>query len=131
MWIYGYVPGGRAQMLQLVTCIYRELGITIVLSSHVLEDVEQTCDYVVIIAGGRLLASGHLATLLAGRGDIMVEIDGPDPAKADFVGVLARAGVAATPRDDAFAIPGGDDAVYDLIRDAAVDAGVALRALRS
>lgn len=127
----GLDPGGRAQMLQLVTRIYRELGITIVLSSHVLEDVEQTCDYVVILAGGRLLANGHLATLLAGRGDILVEIDGPDPARIDFVATLTRAGIVATPRGDAFAIPGGDDAVYDLIRDAAADAGIALRSLRS
>jgi ABC-2 type transport system ATP-binding protein len=127
----GLDPGGRTQMLHLIARIYRELGITIVLSSHVLEDVEQTCDYVVILAGGRLLASGHLATLLAGRGDILVEIAGPDPARADFVATLAHAGIAATPRDDAFAIAGGDDVVYDLIRDAADDAGVALRSLRS
>jgi ABC-2 type transport system ATP-binding protein len=127
----GLDPGGRTQMLQLIKRIYQELGITIVLSSHVLEDVEQTCDYVVILAGGRLLASGHLATLLGGGSDLLVEIDGPDEARAGFAATLGRAGVAVTPRDGTFVIPGGDESVYDLIRDTAVDTGVALRSLRS
>jgi ABC-2 type transport system ATP-binding protein len=127
----GLDPSGREQMLQMIRRIYRELGTTIVLSSHVLEDVEQTCDYVVILAGGRLLAAGHLATLLGGGGDLLVEIDGPDQARAGFVEALGRAGVAATTRGAALAVPGGDEAVYDVIRDSAVDAGVALRSLRS
>ncbi|MFN8511899.1 MAG: ABC transporter ATP-binding protein [Chloroflexia bacterium] len=127
----GLDPSGRTQMLELVKRIYRELGITIVLSSHVLEDVEQTCDYVVILAGGRVIANGHLATLLGGGGDLLVEIDGPDEARAGFVATLGSAGVTVTPRDGALLIPRKDEAVYDLIRDTAVDTGVALRSLRS
>lgn len=127
----GLDPSGREQMLELIRRIYRELGVTITLSSHVLEDVEQTCDYVVILAGGRLLASGRLSDLLAGRGDIMVELDGPEQAQADFVARLTTAGVAVRQREAALAIPGEDEAVYDLIRDTAIDAGVALRSLRA
>ena len=127
----GLDPNGREQMLELIRRIYRELGVTITLSSHVLEDVEQTCDYVVILAGGKLLASGRLNDLLAGRGDMLVELDGPEAAQADFVARLAGAGVSARRREAALAIPGANDAVYDLIRDSAIEAGVALRSLRA
>ena len=53
----GMDPPGRDGMLELVDRIHRMMGMTVVLSSHILEDIERVCDYVVIIDGGKLVLS--------------------------------------------------------------------------
>ncbi|MGF1617926.1 MAG: ABC transporter ATP-binding protein [Acidimicrobiia bacterium] len=55
----GLDPKGRDQMLALIRRL-GELGLNIVMSSHVLTDIEQTCEWVVMLDGGNLLKSGPL-----------------------------------------------------------------------
>jgi ABC-2 type transport system ATP-binding protein len=55
----GLDPKGRDQMLALIRRL-GELGLNIVMSSHVLTDIEQTCEWVVMLDGGKLLKSGPL-----------------------------------------------------------------------
>ena len=55
----GLDPKGRDQMLQLIRRL-GELGLNIIMSSHVLTDIEQTCEWVVMLDGGKLLKSGPL-----------------------------------------------------------------------
>ncbi|HWK80362.1 MAG TPA: ABC transporter ATP-binding protein, partial [Thermomicrobiales bacterium] len=52
----GMDPKGREEMLELVERIYRTMGISVVFSSHILEDIERVCDYVVILDNGRLIS---------------------------------------------------------------------------
>ncbi len=57
----GLDPGGQVQVLELVTRIARQQGVTVVLSTHLLAEVEQVCDQVLILNGGRIVAEGTVA----------------------------------------------------------------------
>ncbi|HSE09588.1 MAG TPA: ABC transporter ATP-binding protein [Nocardioidaceae bacterium] len=54
----GLDPLGQRQILDLVTRIARERGVTVVLSTHILAEVEQVCSQVVILNRGRIVAEG-------------------------------------------------------------------------
>ena len=60
----GLDPLGQRQVLALVTRIARERGVTVVLSSHLLAEVEQVCDRVVILQGGRVVSDGTVAQVV-------------------------------------------------------------------
>jgi len=57
----GLDPMGQFQVLELMTRIAREHGVTIVLSTHLLAEVEQACDRVLILNRGRIVAQGTVA----------------------------------------------------------------------
>jgi ABC-2 type transport system ATP-binding protein len=57
----GLDPIGQRQVLDLVTGIARGRGVTVVLSTHVLAEVEQSCDRVLILNRGRVVAEGTVA----------------------------------------------------------------------
>ncbi|HEX7470222.1 MAG TPA: ABC transporter ATP-binding protein [Verrucomicrobiae bacterium] len=61
----GLDPKGQAQILELVQSLWRTYGITVVLSSHLLHDVEQICEQIIIIARGRVLVHDTLENLKA------------------------------------------------------------------
>lgn len=61
----GLDPRGRQEMLALVAGLPRK-GISLVLSSHLLPDVEAVCDQIAVLEAGRLVRSGLLVELLAG-----------------------------------------------------------------
>ena len=61
----GLDPKGQAQILELVQSLWRTYGITVVLSSHLLQDVEQICEQIIIIARGRVLVHDTLENLKA------------------------------------------------------------------
>jgi ABC-2 type transport system ATP-binding protein len=69
---------------------YAQTGRTVIVSSHLLAEVEQTCTHVVVMHKGRLVAAGSVASL-AGSGAAHLEVD--DPARA--AEVLAAAGIEA------------------------------------
>ncbi len=129
----GLDPRGREEMLQLIERIYRQLGIAVVVSTHILEDVERVCDYVVIIDQGRLVSAQPLGEMDVIGGEVIVHIDGDQDA---FRQGLEARGVTVRPADvefgaDDLVVDVHDEAVYDLIRDLAVEQGAALRSLRS
>jgi ABC-2 type transport system ATP-binding protein len=61
----GLDPKGQEQILNLVSDLWKRYGITIVLSSHLLHDVERICEQIVIIARGRVLVHDSLENLKA------------------------------------------------------------------
>ena len=61
----GLDPKGRAQILELVQSLWRTYGITVVLSSHLLQDVDRICEQIIIIARGRVLVHDTLENLKA------------------------------------------------------------------
>ncbi len=61
----GLDPKGQAQILQLVHSLWHTYGITVVLSSHLLQDVDQICNQIIIIARGRVLVHDTLENLKA------------------------------------------------------------------
>jgi ABC-2 type transport system ATP-binding protein len=56
----GLDPAGREEMLELVRKTHREFGISILFSSHLMADVERTCDRIVVLQGGQLIQSGEV-----------------------------------------------------------------------
>ena len=130
----GMDPQGRDDMLDLIKRIHEMLGISLIVSSHILEDVERVCDHVVILREGKLMLSQPIEGIGAEKGDLRVRIDGDVDA---FIRRLAGVGVHAsraaqnelTARDELMIRYDGDH-VYDVVRDAAADLGVALRSLR-
>jgi len=62
----GMDPQGREEMLDLVRKIGSS-GKTVIVSSHILQEVERVCKYVVIISNGKLVRAGDMSTLIAGE----------------------------------------------------------------
>jgi len=63
----GLDPKGQVQLLELVESLWKVHGISIVLSSHLLQDVDRICEQIVIIARGRVLVHDRLEQLKARR----------------------------------------------------------------
>jgi ABC-2 type transport system ATP-binding protein len=59
----GMDPPGRAEMLELIKDISSKKGISLILSSHLLPDVEYTCKEVVVVHQGNLVAQGNIQQL--------------------------------------------------------------------
>ena len=73
----GLDPRGRTEMLRLLTTIASTSDRNMILSSHLLPDVEAICKHVVILDGGRQIAAGDLSRLLAGARDrLRVDVRG-------------------------------------------------------
>lgn len=125
----GLDPAGREEMLSLVRRLSSDLGIAVLLSSHVLEDVTRTCDAVVVLRDGRLVTAGRIDEMEAlTAGGVLVRVSGD--AAAFRSGLEAR-GLAVEVREDALVVTGpGEAAVLDAIRDVAAGAAVGLRELR-
>ncbi len=85
----GLDPPQIAEM-RLVLASYAATGRTVILSSHLLAEVEQTCTHVVVMHRGRLVAAGSVAEV-AGSSAMQLAVDEPDRA----VRVLAAAGIEA------------------------------------
>jgi ABC-2 type transport system ATP-binding protein len=122
----GLDPAGIQEFRAFVRSFVAE-GRTIVLSSHLLDEIEKTCDHVAIVDGGAIVAQGSIDEL---RGDghvVYVEVDDTDRARA----VLATsATVERVVEDgDVLAVSVLDPhAVPDLNR-RLVEAGIAVRRL--
>lgn len=65
----GLDPTGRSEMLALLRTLARLPGRSLVLSTHLLGDVEGLCDQILILNAGRVLAGGALAPLLENQGE--------------------------------------------------------------
>ncbi|HZQ26284.1 MAG TPA: ABC transporter ATP-binding protein [Acidimicrobiales bacterium] len=122
----GLDPVQREEMLHLIGRVGHALGIDVVLSSHLLEEVERVSDAVVILDAGRVVASGRLNQLRAGTEDeLVVSLD--DGSAAAVVARLQERGVAAVAEGDTVIVALEAPVVYDLVRDALADSGAALR----
>lgn len=84
----GMDPQGREEMLELVRMIGSS-DKTVLVSSHILQEVEQVCDYIVIINNGRLVREGETKTLVAGEEGVQsLTIRGNEGNLARFMGLL-------------------------------------------
>ncbi|WP_377641153.1 ABC transporter ATP-binding protein [Oryzobacter terrae] len=99
-------------------------GKTILVSSHLLQEVEQTVDEVVIIANGRLVRSGNIADLRGGPGAVVRTSD-----VERLAGALRVADVTSTPGTDGTLV--ADTADLRLIGDVALRAGLPIYGLQA
>ena len=87
----GLDPSGREHILQLIGSLWRDLGISVVMCSHLLRDIERVCDRVMIIGHGRLLEHDSIVNLKS-RHRRIVEI-APASETERFSTVLTQAGL--------------------------------------
>ena len=77
----GLDPAGMHEMRAMIRCLVDE-GRTVMLSSHLLDEVERTCDAVAIVDRGRVIRQGPIDELVRGAGARVVRLDCSDPAAA-------------------------------------------------
>ncbi len=76
----GLDPEGIRQTRLLIKRMQAELGLTVMLSSHLLHEVEQLCNRIAIIDGGRLLFQGQVESLLTQEQTVRLRVDRADEA---------------------------------------------------
>jgi len=119
----GLDPTGRDEMLGLIRRIGTDFGISVLVTSHLLGELERICDHVVVIDGGRLLRSSSTADVTAASGVLVVEVDEPTPALVD---ALTQRGVVARRAGRLVEVDLAGDETYDAVRDAVVGLGLGL-----
>ena len=125
----GMDPKGRDEMLELIRDLGHNKGVSLILSSHLLPDVEYTCDHLIVLDKGRIATSGLIGELKGPAGSIFeLRIKGDPDA---FVAVLHANGLECHATDEDVMrvfVPGGKSArdVFAL----AAQHGVQVRHLR-
>jgi ABC-2 type transport system ATP-binding protein len=92
----GMDPKGRDEMLDLARDLSHTRGISLILSSHLLPDVEYVCDHVVVMDKGRIAAEGPIATLKQPQGRVYeLRVKTPDGTEgvAAFAARIREAGL--------------------------------------
>ena len=126
----GLDPAGREEMLQLVRRLSIELQISVLMSSHVLEDIARTCDAVVVLREGRVVVTRPIEHEdREAPAVVHVRISG---SIEDFRAAVVLRGVRVEEeRDDVLVLSSSEpSALPDAVRDAAAAAGAGLRELR-
>jgi ABC-2 type transport system ATP-binding protein len=128
----GLDPAARNDMLRLVQRIGSEFGIAVLVTSHLLGELEQVSDHVIVLDGGHLLRSSATTDFLKHTGSLLVEVIGSEVERDRLGEALAAAGLACRPRGPMISVdpPPPDLAVHDLIRDTAADLGLGLMRLQ-
>jgi ABC-2 type transport system ATP-binding protein len=126
----GLDPGQREDMLRLIRHVGADLGMHVILSSHLLEEVERVCDAVVILDRGTVVVDSAMAELRGAGEELVVEVEADAGATGELVRALLATGAAATSdRAGYLAVTVTGPEVYDLVRDALADSGMAIRRL--
>lgn len=120
----GLDPAGREEMLDLVRKTHRDFGISILFSSHLMSDVERTCDRIIVLQAGTLVQSGEVEAFTTETRSMFIEVDS---GRDHVVRELEARGVAAAVQGGGIHVEGADASVYDSIRDAVVAADAPLR----
>src|SRR3984957_20559868 len=122
----GLDPTGRASMLDLVSRIGAEFGISILVSSHLLGEIEQICDHLVAIDGGLLLRSDSMTSFPQVSQVLLVEVD---EGTALLEAELASRGLDPRRDERALLVQIGSGETYAVVRDAVADLGLPLNRL--
>jgi ABC-2 type transport system ATP-binding protein len=124
----GLDPAGRSEMLDLVARTGREFGISIILASHLLGEIERVCDFLVVVDGGRLGTAGPVDAFTGDTAILAVEVEEGTQALALR---LRDAGLAAEVRGREVLLamadaPASGAEPLDAVRDAAAELGLGL-----
>jgi ABC-2 type transport system ATP-binding protein len=123
----GLDPAGRDDMLGLIRRIGEVFGISVLVTSHLMGELERICDHVVVIDGGRLLRSASTADVTAVTSRLTLEVSDRTHEVSQR---LTAAGVTVRPLGRALELTLVDEATYDTVRDVVADLGVGLLRLQ-
>jgi ABC-2 type transport system ATP-binding protein len=119
----GLDPLGRRDMLELIRRVGAEFGISVVISTHLMGDVERTCDAVVVLSAGKVVRTGEVAGLTEETETIVVDlVEGAETVAAE----LGRRGLAVRLDGSRLTLERVAGEQYDLLRDAIVETGALL-----
>ncbi len=114
----GLDPEGRDEMLALIRRIGTEFGVAVILSSHLLSEIERVCDHLVEIEDGRLKRSSPMTELTAVTSALVVEAEGDIELLAAS---LRKHGASFETRGRYLLVQRESDDVLDWIRDGIVE----------
>ncbi|QCX29262.1 ABC transporter ATP-binding protein [Nocardioides jishulii] len=124
----GLDPASRLDMLRLVRRISTDFKIPVLVTSHLLGELERVSDHVVVLDAGVLLRSSATSQFLEGTGATIVEVLGGTVERDQLGNALAATGLRCHPRGTKVRIdtpPPGVD-VHRLVRDTVTDLDLAL-----
>jgi ABC-2 type transport system ATP-binding protein len=131
----GLDPVGRDEMLGLIRRVYTDFGISVLVTSHLLGELERTCDHVVVVDGGTLLRSSSTTDFTRTTTTLAVEVTDsdthPDGTRAlrealDAHGVKVHDGSALPGAGRVLLLTAAGEETYDLVRDTVADLGLGL-----
>ncbi|MGA2824611.1 MAG: ABC transporter ATP-binding protein [Streptosporangiaceae bacterium] len=122
----GLDPAGRGAMLELIARIGAEFGISVVVASHLLGEIEQICDHLVAIEAGRLLRSDTIGSFTQSSQVLLVEVE---TGTAELADALRCDGLDPRPAGRGLLVPMDGDTTCDVIRDAVAGLGLPLARL--
>jgi ABC-2 type transport system ATP-binding protein len=117
----GLDPRSRDDMLALVRKIGTEFGIAVLVTSHLLGELERVSDHVVVLDAGRLLRSSATTDYLHTTGTLLVEVLGGLRETQQMTAALVAVGVRARQAGTVIEVQAVDADLYDTVRDLAVD----------
>jgi len=118
----GLDPMGREEMLNLVGRL-GSLGISVLLATHLLDDVQRVCDHVVMLDGGHLVVAGATGSLLERTGVLSVDVG---TERDELIARLSTEGLEAVAGDGLVEVQVHDDDDIDAVCDAVADLGLPL-----
>jgi ABC-2 type transport system ATP-binding protein len=98
----GLDPAGIQEMRTLIRDLVEKEGVTIILSSHLLDEVQKVCDRVAFINRGELVTEGKVSELVAGQGGLFIRAT-PLARALEILGARGRAdgdGIVASIKDE-------------------------------
>jgi ABC-2 type transport system ATP-binding protein len=114
----GLDPQGRDDMLALIRRIGAEFGISVLVTSHLLGELERVCDHVIVIDGGTLLRSSAIGEFTQATQALAVEVEeGLEPLAAR----LTQAGESVAVQGRLLTVQVRAQETYDAVRDAVCD----------
>ena len=124
----GMDPAGRVEVLELARDLAHRKGMSLLFSSHLLPDVEAVCEHVMVLGGGKLLASGRIEDLkrtVRRQFDVRVKTD-----PGGFTRQLQAAGLAVEAKDDLLVVDLPEGREPSILWEAARSSGEQIRLLR-
>jgi ABC-2 type transport system ATP-binding protein len=129
----GLDPAGMQEMRELIRSFVAE-GRTVMLSSHLLDEIERTCDAVAIVDHGKVIRQGAISELLSGTAfELNIECSSPEKAR-DVLAPLNLAGGALEISEGAIKLGLSPDTKRDVIADInrrLVEGGIAVYRLEA
>ncbi len=121
----GLDPIGRQQMLDLIERLYRDEGKSLMVSSHLLFDVERVCDEVIVLGRGNVIKTGTMTEVLSDQSDTLrIKVAGDAQS---LVNQLKKRGINPVLNRDYLDIPHGDDAEMIILEEIHRNSSVSLR----
>jgi ABC-2 type transport system ATP-binding protein len=120
----GLDPAGREEMLDLLKRTGKEFGISLMLSSHLMADVERVCERIVVLREGQVVETGAVSKFTEDTETLAIEVD---EGRERLLELLVERGLEASLDGALVVVDSVANEEYDIIRDVLAETGAPLR----